>query len=147
MNFGEYIRNLRNEKKLSQRELAEKAGISNAEISRLESGDRKKPSPITLKAIAPFLEISYQELLKQAGYIEEMVERPGYTERIYKDENGKLIDITRKAADLYDKNVKWANIAFRVTSSDLSEDELNVISAQTESLLQQFLKNKEERKK
>jgi HTH-type transcriptional regulator, competence development regulator len=142
MTFGEYLKYLRTEKKISQRELAEVSGVSNAEISRIETGERKKPSYITLKAIAPYVGVSYQELLKEAGYIEEVIDYQGYTEKIYRDENGRLIDITRKAKDMYEKNSKWANIAFRVTSADISENELDLISAQTEALLQQFLKNR-----
>jgi transcriptional regulator with XRE-family HTH domain len=140
--FGEYLKYLRNEKQLSQRELAEKSGISNAEISRLETGDRKSPSPATLKAIAPCLGVSYQELLKHAGYIEEIIEHQGFTENIYRDEEGKLIDITRSAKKMYEKDSEWANLAFRVTSADLSKTELNAIKAATEAMLEQFLKNK-----
>jgi hypothetical protein len=43
---------------------------------------------------------------------------------------------------MYKKDSKWATHAYRVTSSDLSEAELDIIKAQTESLLEQFLKNK-----
>jgi transcriptional regulator with XRE-family HTH domain len=142
MTFGEYIKNLRNENKLSQRDLAEKSGISNAEISRMETGERKKPSPISLKAIAPFLGVSYEDLMQKAGYIEEVIEHKGFTENIYRDEEGRLIDISRRAKDMYEKDSKWANLAYRVTSSDLSETELNIIKAQTEVLLEQFLKNR-----
>lgn len=38
MSFGDFLKNLRNENNMSQRELSEKSGISNAEISRLELG-------------------------------------------------------------------------------------------------------------
>jgi HTH-type transcriptional regulator, competence development regulator len=142
VNFGEYLKHLRNEKQLSQRELAEKTGISNAEISRLETGDRKNPSPATLKAIAPHLGVSYHELMKNAGYIEEVIDHQGFTENIYRDENGRLIDIIRNAKDMYEKDSEWANIAFRVTSADLSQTELNAIKAATEAMLDQFLKSK-----
>ncbi|HCJ08029.1 MAG TPA: XRE family transcriptional regulator, partial [Lachnospiraceae bacterium] len=43
--LGSYVREKRNEKGMSQRELANASGISNAEISRLESGKRKASSP------------------------------------------------------------------------------------------------------
>ncbi|MDR3597047.1 helix-turn-helix transcriptional regulator [Clostridium sp.] len=142
MIFGEYIKNLRNEARLSQRELAEKSGVSNAEISRLETGERKKPSPIVLKSIAPFLDVTYEDLLQKAGYIEEVIDHKGFTENIYKDEDGNLIDIIRQIKDMYEKDSKWANLAYRVSASNLSETELEIIKAQTEVLLEQFLKNK-----
>lgn len=142
MTFGDYVKNLRTGRKLSQRELAEVSGISNAEISRIETGDRKKPSPATLKAIAPYLGVTYQEIMQKAGYIEEVVEHQGYIENIYRDENGKLMDISRSAKEMYEKDSEWANIAFRVTSADLSEDEINAIKATTVALLKQFTKDK-----
>jgi HTH-type transcriptional regulator, competence development regulator len=142
MAFSEYIKKLREDRKISQRELAEAAGISGAAISRIEAGERKKPSASTLKAIAPCLGVSYQELLKQAGYLEEIIDHEGYTEKIYRDENGKLIDITRSAKQMYDKDSQWANLAFRVTSAGLSEAEINQIKTSTKALLELFLKDK-----
>lgn len=142
MRFGEYLKILRNTAGLTQRELSEASGVSNAEVSRIESGERQKPSPMILKAFASHLGVPYEELLQQAGYIEETVEHQGFTENIYRDENGKLVDIVHRAKDMYDKDSKWANLAYRVSASDLSQSELDIIKAQTEVLLDQFLKNK-----
>ncbi|MDR7238770.1 helix-turn-helix domain-containing protein [Neobacillus drentensis] len=69
MSFGEYLKQLRKNMSISQRELAEKSGVSNAEISRIETGGRQKISPDVLRAIAPILEIPYEELMDKAGYI------------------------------------------------------------------------------
>ena len=70
MRFGEYLKNLREELDISQRELAEKAGVSAAEISRIETGSRKKVSPDVIKAISPYLDVSYESLLSSAGYLD-----------------------------------------------------------------------------
>ena len=78
MNFGDYLKEIRKEKGLSQRQLAELSGISNTEISRLESGNRVNPSPKTLKAIAPNLGVSYGDLLKKAGYIDETIDNDSF---------------------------------------------------------------------
>ncbi|MCR4437319.1 MAG: transcriptional regulator [Peptococcaceae bacterium] len=142
MAFGTYFRNLREKRGLSQRQLAELAKISNTEISRLESGERQKPSPLILKAVAPYLGVSFSELMKEAGYIEEVVEHRGYTESIYRDENGKVIDIEQRAKEMYQKDRDWANLAYRVTAEKLTEDERALIKAQTQALLEQFLKKK-----
>ena len=69
--LGSYVREKRNEKGMSQRELANASGISNAEISRLESGKRKASSPAVLKAIAKALNVPVETLLEKAGIIEE----------------------------------------------------------------------------
>lgn len=73
MTLGEYLKELRKEKSISQRELAIEAGISNAEISRIETGERQKPSPDVLKQIAPILGVSYEQLMEKAGYLNERV--------------------------------------------------------------------------
>lgn len=70
MNINEYIQELREASNLSQRRLGELSGVSNTEISRIESGERKEVSPSILKAIAPFLGVSYGKLMQVAGYID-----------------------------------------------------------------------------
>lgn len=60
----------------SQRELAEKSGISHSTINRIEAGTHKV-SVDTLKAIAPYLKnVTYEELLEKSGVLptEENVE-------------------------------------------------------------------------
>ena len=69
--LGKFIHEKRTEKGLSQRELANAAGISNAEISRLEAGKRKASSPAVLKAIAKALNVPVEVLLEKSGIIEE----------------------------------------------------------------------------
>lgn len=70
MDIGEFIKEKRKERHLSQRELASKCDISNAEISRIESGDRKQPSHETLKTIARALNLPVNELYEKCGYFE-----------------------------------------------------------------------------
>lgn len=71
MSLGEYIKEKRNAKNWSQRDLANASGISNAEISRIESGKRKEPSSSVLKDIAIALDIQIEDLLLQAGVISD----------------------------------------------------------------------------
>lgn len=55
MKIGQTIRRIRNEKKLSQRQLAELSGISNTYLSDIEIG-RTNPSLKTLNKLAEALE-------------------------------------------------------------------------------------------
>jgi transcriptional regulator with XRE-family HTH domain len=135
MSFGLYLKKLREENKVSQRLLAEKAGISNTEISRIESGESQKPSPSILKSIAPFLGVGYEELMVKAGYMEESIEHSGYTELVYRDSDGNLADIIRKAKEMEKNDSDWANIAYRV-SSELSPQDLSTIKAVANALLE-----------
>ena len=55
----------------SQRELAEKSGVSHSTINRIESGSHRA-SPESLKMLAPHLKgVSYDELLEMLGYREQ----------------------------------------------------------------------------
>ncbi|MEI6131969.1 MAG: helix-turn-helix transcriptional regulator [Bacillota bacterium] len=67
--IGSFIRELRESKKLSQREFAKMAGLSNAEIHRIEHGVRQQPSPDVLKTISLAFEVPYEELLEKASFI------------------------------------------------------------------------------
>ncbi|HCS73075.1 MAG TPA: XRE family transcriptional regulator, partial [Clostridiales bacterium] len=87
-----------------------------------------------LKAIAPHLDISYEALMKEAGYLEEMVNHKGYTEHIFMDEEGKLADIVKKAKEMQESDGDWANIAYRV-SRELSREDMDAIKAIANSLL------------
>lgn len=140
--IGRYIGERRKIKELSIRQLAEKAGISHTEVWRLETGERKRPSPDVLKSLAPHLGVFYEDLMKKAGYIDEVFDHPNFTETVYRDEKGSVVDIVTRAKDMYEKDSEWANLAYRVTVSDLSKAELDIIKAQTKTLLEQFLKNK-----
>lgn len=134
MQFGEYLSKLRKKRGITQIELAELSGFSNGEISKIESGCRKKPSPAFLKAIAPHLDISYEALMREAGYLEELVNHKAYTEHIFLDEDGKLADIVKKAKEMQESDGDWANIAYRV-SRELSQEDMDAMKAIANSLL------------
>lgn len=71
MSLGDFMKEKRKQKNWSQRDLASASGISNAEISRLEAGKRKEPSPSVLREIAKSLDVPIEELLQEAGIIEK----------------------------------------------------------------------------
>jgi transcriptional regulator with XRE-family HTH domain len=64
------IRNQRLLKNLSNRKLAEYAGISSTEMMKIEKGIRENPPGKTLKLIAEALEIDQIEMMTCAGYID-----------------------------------------------------------------------------
>lgn len=85
-NFGAYMKKLREERKFSVRQLAMKAGVSPAQVSRMETGDRGTPRPETIKKLAIALNVDYEHLMKKAGYItvEEAYETSELTEFLKK---------------------------------------------------------------
>jgi transcriptional regulator with XRE-family HTH domain len=71
--IGDYIKQQREQAKISLRQLAEAAGVSNPYLSQIERGLRK-PSADILQQIAKGLRISAEALYVQAGILED---RPG----------------------------------------------------------------------
>ncbi|MGE5390477.1 MAG: helix-turn-helix domain-containing protein [Deltaproteobacteria bacterium] len=122
MSFGDFIKKMRSEQGLSQRELADKSGVSNAEISRMETGDRKKPSPNSIKAIAPFLGISYEELMVKAGYIEHVIDHKSFDEHIFVESDGTFVDTYRKAKRIAERDEELISILDRAVIKSSTED-------------------------
>ena len=72
-NIGDYIRQQREQAKISLRQLADQTGVSNPYLSQIERGLRK-PSADILQQIAKGLRVSAEALYVQAGILED---RPG----------------------------------------------------------------------
>jgi transcriptional regulator with XRE-family HTH domain len=68
--LGDYLREQRQSARLSLRQLADLAGISNPYLSQIERG-LKKPSAEILQQLAKGLEVSAESLYVQAGILDE----------------------------------------------------------------------------
>lgn len=66
--LGNIIKEARDKRGLTQRELGEYINFNYSEICRIENGKRKKPNNLILQAIANELDLSAIDLLKLAGY-------------------------------------------------------------------------------
>ena len=70
--FGEFLKSLRHRKGVSLKKVEDDTGISNAYLSQLETGSRRKlPDPERLKVLANYYNVSIQQLLEKAGYYGE----------------------------------------------------------------------------
>ncbi|RVT67689.1 helix-turn-helix domain-containing protein [Niallia taxi] len=82
--LGELLRELRGKRSL--REIAKITEISHTYISDLEKGFRRdtkapiNPSPDTLKRLANAYDFSYEELMKSAGYLPDLIVNDGNNE-------------------------------------------------------------------
>ena len=74
--FGALIRDLREKRGLGVNQLAQYVGVSGAEISRIERGERKKISPHFLYRLAPKLGVTYEFLMHKVGYLPESAVMP-----------------------------------------------------------------------
>jgi len=68
MSLGSYLRSLREARRLTLRAVEKKAGISNAYLSQLETDKIRKPSPACLYKLSKWYKVSYEDLMKRAGY-------------------------------------------------------------------------------
>ena len=83
--IGDYIRQQREQAKISLRQLADQAGVSNPYLSQIERGLRK-PSADILQQIAKGLRISAEALYVQAGILEAPQGSPDLTRAIMADQ-------------------------------------------------------------
>lgn len=90
-NFGNYLKEARIKAGYDRIEdLSKVSGISGASLSRMEN-NKQKPFPKTLNKLSQYLKVSYSDLMKAAGYIED--EKTGAFIMIY-GSNGKKLDIS-----------------------------------------------------
>lgn len=64
--IGEIIAKARDDKNLSQRQLAKLAGINSSGLSKIEAGERD-PSPKILRKISKFIDVNYNDLMYKMG--------------------------------------------------------------------------------
>jgi transcriptional regulator with XRE-family HTH domain len=82
--IGSYIREQREQAKISLRQLAQAAGVSNPYLSQVERGLRR-PSADLLQQIAKGLRISAEALYDQAGILDDKVGETAVTDAIMAD--------------------------------------------------------------
>jgi HTH-type transcriptional regulator, competence development regulator len=71
-NFGEYMKNLRDGQRLSLRDVAAQTGVSISYLTQIEHGRKKNPGADILKRLAPLYDVPARDLLKAAGYLDEV---------------------------------------------------------------------------
>ena len=117
--LGDYLREQRQAAKLSLRQLAELAGVSNPYLSQIERG-LKNPSPEILQQLAKGLEVSAESLYVRAGILDE---RHGPSTEVADtraaiNADARLTDRQKAALlDIYDSFVGAAEKATRKRSS------------------------------
>lgn len=67
MSINEYLKQLRIDKNISQRQLARLSGVDSSYISRYERNERI-PSPDVLLKLSPYLGVTFEHLMDIAGF-------------------------------------------------------------------------------
>ena len=82
--IGEKFKEFRLDKGLSVREVADKAGVSDTEVFRIETGKRINPSASILVSIGKALGVSNDDVLRLAGLKEDNDDVP-LIEKVFPD--------------------------------------------------------------
>lgn len=122
--LGTFLKDLREKRGLSLKDVEKETGIPNAYLSQLETGARKKlPDPERLRLIADCYNVSVMELLAKAGYYEVEEIDETYAQKINKaflhvindpqlhtghriDPDKISMDVKRFVLEMYEYNVK-----------------------------------------
>ncbi|TGE33355.1 helix-turn-helix transcriptional regulator [Desulfosporosinus sp. Sb-LF] len=145
---------------LSYQDLADKTGMSKSTLQRYETGFIKnlgidklemlaqalettpgylmgwdKPTPAKLLDLADATEMEYRDLMKLAGYVEEVHDKDKFFELVFKDSKGKVVDVRRGVKEMFSTDEDWANVAYRV-SKELTENDREILKSMAEKFLE-----------
>ncbi len=105
MSLGRNLKELRQKQSLNQKDLSDRSGVSQATISRIETGRVRRPGSLALKSLADALGISTDSLVDDAAHLARV-----HKDRLHKitetlkafviHENGRLRFISQTLADL-----------------------------------------------
>ena len=124
--IGSYIREQREQAKISIRQLAQAAGVSNPYLSQVERGLRR-PSADILQQIAKGLRISAEALYVQAGILDDREGETSVTEAIMADteiterQKQMLIDIYESFRNEVRADAEAARVADTGAESEAGE--------------------------
>lgn len=112
-NIGEEIAKEREKKGLSQRQLAKAIGISNAELSKIESGEREIPNPKILKKISKHINLNYNDMLNMIGLGTQITPLNPFIRNYYENLKGDKLDDA------------WMMAKSSIKNNDIMIDSLN----------------------
>ncbi|MGO8960957.1 MAG: helix-turn-helix domain-containing protein [Streptosporangiaceae bacterium] len=124
--IGAYIREQREQAKISLRQLAQSAGISNPYLSQIERGLRR-PSADILQQIAKGLRISAEALFVQAGFLEDRP--PG---SLVRDAVLSDLELTERQKqmliEIYESFRKETAMARAADAAELQDDQTGLLA-------------------
>jgi len=123
--IGEEIAKARENKGLSQRQLANAIGISNAALSKIESGETEIPNPKILKKISKHIDLNYNDMMSMIGLGTQITMLNPFIKNYYEHLKGdKLEDawiIAKSSID--NNNIMINNLNNDINDGNLSEED------------------------
>jgi len=72
--FGNYLKQLREDNDLTLRQVNTLSEVSDSYLSQIETGKRGIPSPEILKKLAPIYNVTYEHFMQKAGYLDNIIQ-------------------------------------------------------------------------
>ncbi len=143
--IGEIIAEAREKKKISQRQLAKIANISNAELSKIESGEREVPNPKTLRKISKHIDLNYNDLMYMVGLGVQVSPLNPFLLDHYSHLKGQELEDawTIAKASIKNNDLIIDSLQKRIDSEELTQDEEDVLYETIEDLKYQSNTNNE----
>ena len=108
--LGRFLKSLREQKGVSLIDVERVTGISNAYLSQLETGARRRlPTPERLQALSGYYDVSVKELLEKAGYHDAEEAKETYEQKLDK-------------AFMHVIHDPQFNVGIRIKPEDVSKD-------------------------
>jgi len=118
--LGEFVRERRKRLELSQRELANRTGLSNGFISRLEDGQFKEVSQRVLRQLADTLEVDPEDLYAVSGYTTPQ-SLPGFAAYL-RAKYEMSEEVARELTEFFDRLASRHGVIERPRNQKLSDD-------------------------
>jgi transcriptional regulator with XRE-family HTH domain len=143
-NIGKEIAKARENKGLSQRQLANAIGISNAALSKIESGETEIPNPKILKKISKHIDLNYNDMMSMIGLGTKITMLNPFIKNYYEHLKGdKLEDawiIAKSSID--NNNIMIDNLNNDINNGNLSEEDKETVLETIQDLEYQNTTNK-----
>ncbi len=142
--IGEEIAKARENKGLSQRQLANAIGISNATLSKIESGETEIPNPKILKKISKHIDLNYNDMMSMIGLGTQITILNPFIKNYYEHLKGdKLEDAWIIAKSSIDNNkIMINNLNNDINNGNLSEEDKETVLETIQDLEYQNTTNK-----
>ncbi len=124
-NIGEEIAKARENKGLSQRQLATAVGISNAALSKIESGETEIPNPKILKKISKHIDLNYNDMMNMVGLGTQITPLNPFIRNYYEHLKGDKLEEawTMAKSSIENNKIMINNLTDNINSGTLSEEE------------------------
>lgn len=143
--IGQVIAEAREKANLSQRQLAKIANINNSELSKIEVGTRKDPSPKILRKISNYIDVNYNDLMYMIGLGVQVSPLNPFLLNHYASLKGEELQnawLTAKAS-IKNNDLIIESLQKRIDNEELKEEDKNTLLETIEDLKYQNNTNEE----